>query len=160
MVEISNATVFLILALASGLFLLSEARTNSYLLTEFEGVEITEGQRLQVRDQWDVATEEFLFCLYGRIEENTLIIDRLELADVILQDEDSVEGKCPLDFFSSNPLIGGVHNHPSGICAPGHQDLVSFGEDAVIGIVCSRNLLVFYTHNNLVEGFPINLISV
>ena len=156
MANITN--LLLVIAVAGVVFSIFayQGRIEAYTLTEFDDVDLSVPQRFQIKEEWNTHTNEFLLCLYGRVEGTTVVVDTVEPGDASFEGEDATDAVCQDRFFSKNPLIGTIHSHPSGDCRPGRTDILVFGrsQTALLGIVCSSNNLVFYTQQDLIIGLP------
>lgn len=95
------------------------------------------------------STKEIPFCLYGRAEQDSIVINRADFPDILTATDSSVVfsgGGCAIQ----SDFLGYVHNHdPSkGSCMPSDYDIRGFVLDPtskveIIGCPYSSNT-VFY----------------
>lgn len=102
---------------------------------------------------------EFAFCGFGRMEGDTLVFERLEMAYIHKADSVSVHSSCP-----KTALIHG-HSHPkvfgAAVCHPSKGDLEYYRQNSqIVGVVIcydsSKPLpygFVWISKQNVLKGF-------
>lgn len=90
---------------------------------------------------------EYMGCLQGRLANDTLYVDSVELADIVSSTPGTVSGTCT----ARRTYFGRLHNHPSGACYPSTVDSESYRgapHDAIDAIQCGRDR-VHVSHSKL-----------
>jgi len=92
---------------------------------------------------------EFAVCLYGTLEDDDIIITRVEQSEAI---ESSPEHIILKRCSKTNELIGQLHSHPNpnGVCRQSALDIYSFGAAGTLldGVMCGPNQYGFFVKNS------------
>ncbi len=95
------------------------------------------------------AEQEIAVCLYGRIENQSIYIDRVRETTLIEREVHRVRYE---PCARSQEFLGTLHTHPAGICQlTTPEDWFAFGSDRSLigGIMCGEERFIIYHRTDL-----------
>lgn len=108
---------------------------------------------------------EFIYCLYGDVNEDGYYIEELKSTDVISASDDVISY---VPCSRTKHYLGTIHSHPQpenpryySTCDLSDQDLFTFGAEGetLTGVICGRDKLAIYGVESFSESLNIVVVE-
>lgn len=116
-------------------------------------------------DRYKSERTEFLYCLYGVMDDDKFVITDMRTTDILSYSESSIS-YIPCE--KNRHYLGNIHSHPQPSnryekvsCRLSQRDIFTFGKErqALTGVICGENEIAIYGINDLQTSFQIRIME-